>query len=874
MITQSDTLELIAARLADRYALERELGRGGMATVYLARDLRHGRLVALKFLRPELSSVLGAERFEREIGIAARLSHPHILPLLDSGALEGSGLGTILYYAMPYVEGRSLRERMTAEPQLPIEEAVGLAGQVAQALEHAHRQGIIHRDIKPENILLSEGQAVVADFGIARALDVAGAERLTETGLAIGTPAYMSPEQGLASARVDGRSDLYSLACVLYEMLAGQPPFTGSSPQAVLARHAVDPVPPLRSVRSTVPRALEQVIERVLAKVPADRYATAAAFAAALEAALTAAPGAETVVTPVRRFSRRTWVMVATVAGLALMSGGTAVLRLRRPAPIYEPARVVVAPLENQTGDSTLDQLARRLVTGLPDAIAREGVGDPVPAATVRDLLARAKGSPGEVADRLARETRAGLELRGVCTRSGAVGATCQVDVLQMPAKTLRLSVSLSGDPAVPAFGAGLTERVLVALLLQQKYGDQVKWQGEYITPSLAAARAWVASEPWWRREYNPGVAGDPARLDTAWAAAVARATEDSSQAAAETTLVRLARRPGLLQGERESVGFYLELRRGEWDRAFELANSRFAVNPVWWRLQLVVVAQITGRAHRAVEVSREPEPTSIPPGTGPDIGTYLMRGYALHQLGRYREELQVAREIARRWPGEELYSRTHEVMALVGLGLVDSLRVKLSRWEGSPEPKAEWAGTRALIAGHELMAHGHEREGREMLAGTLPFYRRLRESGEGGGATFWSEVAVLQATGSLGEARRLIQAALRTSTDVTDSVNCLGALGGLAADQGRRAEAVRYDRMLAAVNRRADVSPVLSGFVTFTRAQLAARLGDKQGAVRLLEQARRRGDDSAAHTSVHRDPAFASLRDYPPFQRFLEPRD
>jgi tetratricopeptide (TPR) repeat protein len=654
---------------------------------------------------------------------------------------------------------------------------------------------------------------------------------------------------------------------VLYEMLAGQPPFTGSSPQSVLARHAVDPVPPLRSVRSTVPRALERVIERALAKVPADRFPSADAFAAALQQAGTSSDRTAVLSPQRRRMPRRVWVLIAL--GAATAAGVVVASRGFRPAPLYVPGRVVVAPLENQTGDSTLDQLTRRLVTALPDAIAREGVGDPVPAATVRDLLARAKGSPGEVADRLARETRAGLELRGVCTRSGAVGATCQVDVLRMPAKTLRMSVSLSGDPAVPAFGAGLTERVLVALLLQQKYGDQVKWQGEYITPSLAAARTWVAKQPGWRGD-NTAAAGEVARLDTAWATAAARATEDSSQAAAETTMVRLARRPGLLQGEREGVGFYLELRRGDWDYAFELANGRFAVNPVWWRVQLLFVSLITGRPHRLVEVSREPEPTSMP--------AYHLRGYALHQLGRYREQLQVAREIARSWPAEEVSSRTHEVMALAALGLVDSLRVRLSRWEGSPEPKGDWVGTRAVIAGQELMAHGHEREGREMLAGTLPFYRRLRANGEAGGAASWGaswgEVAVLQATGNLGDARRLVQAAFRASTDVSDSVDGLGALGGLAADQGRRAEAFRYDRLLAAVNRRTDASPALAGLVAFTRAQLAARLGDKQGAVRLLEQARRKGHSEAAHFTVHRDPAFASLRDYPPFQRFLAPRD
>jgi eukaryotic-like serine/threonine-protein kinase len=375
MITESDAVVLLAARLADRYALQRELGRGGMATVYLARDLRHGRLVALKFLRPELSSVLGAERFEREIAIAARLSHPHILPLLDSGALEGGGLGTILYYAMPYVEGRSLRERMSAEPQLPIEEAVGLAGQVAQALEHAHHQGIVHRDIKPENILLSDGQAVVADFGIARALDVAGAERLTETGLAMGTPAYMSPEQSSASARLDGRSDLYSLGCVLYEMLAGQPPFSGPSPQAVLARHAVDPVPPLRSVRPTVSRALEQVIERALAKVPADRYATAAELATALEGALSA-PHDGVMVTTVRRGSRRKRLLWGGVAAIVATVAGVLALgrwQHRRPPVAVDPNVVAVFPFRVTAPDSGYNYLREGIVDLLNAKLTGDG---------------------------------------------------------------------------------------------------------------------------------------------------------------------------------------------------------------------------------------------------------------------------------------------------------------------------------------------------------------------------------------------------------------------------------------------------------------------------------------------------------------------
>ncbi len=263
--------------LADRYRVERELGRGGMATVYLAQDLKHERRVAIKVLKPELAGVLGPERFLREIKVTAQLNHPHILPLLDSGDADG-----LLYYVMPFAEGESLQDRLNREKQLPVEDALRIAREVADALDYAHRHDVVHRDIKPANILLLGRHAVVADFGIARAITIAGGDRVTETGLALGTPAYMSPEQGSAEPSVDHRTDVYSLACVLYEMLAGTPPFAGPSVQAVLARHALDPVPPLRTVRALVPETVEAAILRALAKSPADRTGTVEEFARAL----------------------------------------------------------------------------------------------------------------------------------------------------------------------------------------------------------------------------------------------------------------------------------------------------------------------------------------------------------------------------------------------------------------------------------------------------------------------------------------------------------------------------------------------------------------------------------------------------------------
>jgi len=337
--------ERLRIALAGRYALERELGRGGMAVVFLAHDSRHDRVVAIKVLRQEVAAALGAERFLREIQIAAKLHHPHILPLYDSGTAAD-----LLYYVMPYVEGKSLRERLDHETQLPLDDALTITRQVAGALAYAHQHDVVHRDIKPENILLESGEAVVADFGIARAISAAGGDKLTHTGIAIGTPLYMSPEQATGVGALDGRSDVYSLGCVLYEMLAGHPPFSGGTAQAILARHALDPVPRLRTARGTVSGAVAEALDRALAKAPADRYATALQFAEALGGS------GRSVVSPPSGGFRR--LRAALGAGLALVAlgGGLAVWkpwRHARTAAVGAPAyaaSVAVLPFETIGG--------------------------------------------------------------------------------------------------------------------------------------------------------------------------------------------------------------------------------------------------------------------------------------------------------------------------------------------------------------------------------------------------------------------------------------------------------------------------------------------------------------------------------------------
>ena len=336
-MSSMELLESLERGVSGRYRLLRELGSGGMSVVFLADDLRHDRQVALKVLRPEIAASLGAGRFVREIRIAAQLQHQHILGLHDSGEADG-----VLYYTMPYVAGESLRQRLSRERQLPVPDALSIAVQVAEALGYAHRQGVVHRDIKPGNILLVGTDAVVADFGVARAVAEAGMDELTQSGFAVGTVAYMSPEQASGDSRVDGRADIYALGCVLYEMLAGEPPFSGRTPQAVLARHIHDHPPPIQVVRPTTPPGVQDAIERAMAKVPADRFATAEEFAAALQAAARGAPGAAP-----RRRPRRRMVMVAGAACAALLAAVLWSASASRRVSL-DPQRVVVFPLRDR----------------------------------------------------------------------------------------------------------------------------------------------------------------------------------------------------------------------------------------------------------------------------------------------------------------------------------------------------------------------------------------------------------------------------------------------------------------------------------------------------------------------------------------------
>jgi tRNA A-37 threonylcarbamoyl transferase component Bud32/tetratricopeptide (TPR) repeat protein len=878
----STLLAQLQAELAARYTVEREVARGGMAAIYLAEDVRHHRRVAIKVLQPDLGARLGAERFLREIQVTAKLHHPHILPLHDSGEANG-----LLYYVMPFVAGRSLRERLREELQLPVNEALDIARQVADALEYAHGRGIIHRDIKPENILLTEGKAIVADFGIARALDAAGGERLTETGLAVGTPAYMSPEQA-GGSRLDGRSDLYALGCVLYEMLAGQPPFPGPTPQAILARHAVDPVPSLRTVRPTIPQALEHVVTRLLAKVPADRFPSARAFAEALAAApstiAVSAPEPHTIaVTPRRQptaFAGRRGVLAAALVAIAIIAGVVAALT-RKPTAL-NPRRVLVLPFQNRTADSTLNALSDVAA----DYVARglrvtHGVNDVVDARSQAEAGSRRLDPAGARA--IALGAGAGEVVLGAYDR--APGDTLQFQAEVLDTRNGR-AVRLIGPVRAPIAARlaaldGLRTRVMAAVgsLLDEDFSDATSLPGTYEA----------------FQEYKAGIEV----LDgTCGGEADCRAFEHFRRAAAMDSnftlpltdiafhslwgncarvdsiavLLRL-RRDSLPPADRTRLLVPVALCHGDQTEAVGIVTQAVDEVPAdeWLLTKKAMLLQLSNRPRGAIDiVDRFDETRALLP----DQNVPILLG-AYHRLAMYDSALAY---IARTRPLKLNTSAdlrglfaTEELASLAGLGRVADVARRLQEMVGQFGAERQGLMVVDLLegAGQELAVHGHPAEANQAFERAIAWIKAQPAEQQ---ATFESRAAwadVLNSAGHWDEARALYRA-LAAADSSNEDVQA--TLGDLAARGGERARAERIDRWLAGHWHKRVSGAGSEAWALYQRARIAGLLGDRDRAIGLLRVAAQKG--FTGWRVAHLDPDLAPLRTEPAFQEWIRPKD
>jgi tetratricopeptide (TPR) repeat protein/tRNA A-37 threonylcarbamoyl transferase component Bud32 len=870
----TDQLDHLKTALADRYTIERELGSGGMATVYLAEDVKHHRKVAVKVLRPELAAALGADRFHREIEIAANLTHPHILPLHDSGDADG-----FLYYVMPHIEGESLRDKLAHEGELPIGEAVRIIRDVVDALSEAHDRGVVHRDIKPDNILLTKHHALVTDFGVAKAVSEAtGAEKLTTEGVALGTPSYMSPEQAAADPHIDHRADIYAVGVVAYELLTGRPPFLGTTPQMILSAHMTDTPEPVSKYRESVPPALEQLVMKCLEKKAADRWQSAEELLPQLETLATPGGGlTPTGILPLSRRTRQKWMMAGAAVALAAIITAIAVVAALPDGSgaALDPERVVVSALRNETSDPALDQVGRQAGHWITQGLQHTGIVQVVPWETAlqASLYVQGLAEEGRVQDRVravAEETGAATVISGAFYRRGD-GIQYQIEISD--AANGRLLAALDPedaplelpDEAIEA----LRQKVMgsLAILLDERIASEAS--GVARPPSFEAYQTFSEGMMrYLRREWEEALHhfNRAFELDTTFLTAllyVAPTLYNLGRLAQMDSLV------GSIEQSRDRLNEYDRHWLDYW-RALVDGDQAAALRAIRRAAELAPGSRaVYNRAYTANRSNRPQEALdailSLDPDRGPMRGRrayWRVLTVALLMLGRYEEALEASQRAHQMYPDGGPYIRQFEAQALAVVGRLEQLHQVLDEIETAYPGRGSYVPVEASAA---LRAHGY-------LEGSRSVAERGVERFDARGTDDipplylrWLHGRALILAGRYDEAQRIFDGLVEEAPQrVTDEPLDLRATRAFVAT-------LRGDTMQALsdmewLETREEDSSIERGII-------AGVLGEHELAVELIRDGLRRRPGAVFGWENRIRVLYEPLRDYPPFQELMRPK-
>ena len=855
MRTMSDVVDRLKSALADRYTIEREIGSGGMATVYLAEDVKHERKVAVKVLRPELAAALGSERFHQEIKIAAQLHHPHILQLYDSGEADG-----FLYYVMPYEEGQSLREKLAREGELPVPEAVRILHDVVDALTHAHKHNVVHRDIKPDNVMLSDRHALVTDFGVAKAVSEAtGRQKLTTEGVALGTPAYMAPEQAAADPHIDHRADIYAVGAVAYELLTGRPPFTGTTQQELLAAHVTQSPDPVTKYRESVPPALEQLVMKCLEKKAADRWQSAEEMLPQLEALATPSGGmTPTAQVPVKRRSR--WWIPAAAAALGATVVATYLVISPDPAPLQLQERLVaIFPFENRTDDLSLDQLGQLAADRLIEGLTQVSGVDVVPRSSVEQAL---RNEPeGTPLHQIAASLGAFYAFTGYYTKQGE-DLIFRVEVIEAgTGEHFAALESPSGDLSNPGLLLDSLQQRLMTTVMLALGGVDFNALPRLPTIDVASAlvrggelfqaRDWAGSA----QQYIAAYRMDSAFISSLVPAMTSYANMGNWSGLDSLLAIVTPHRAEISRIRGYVIDRYSARVGGDLEGALQAERmSMDADSNSSTLFNLSVYALATGRPREALGALEQIDTESEHARTWPDH--WWAKAIANHWLGRYETALEAARTGKSRFP-ERLLMRRYEMQALIALGRLDDIGSLLDE-VARMEPNGDYTPAGVFIDVSRALARSGHLENSRALADRAVEWYRARDPEH---YRKWIARALLlagHADGALEIIKLLVE-------ETPDSLECRGIYGIALAQTGDSARAEVEAAWFEDLTR-----PYLFGEDTHWRGVLLAHLGREDEAVLLLRQAYREG---RSREEIRDDPNLMPLWGHEQFEQFVAPR-